>query len=1222
MLQRWARERGENLNVVTVNWGAIAKSPAACGYPDILHIACPQAVSLYLRGVADQINIQLEKLQFGNWENTYYIGHSFGNAVNARLSSIHPNNGNAVGTALMLNPASRPGFATSMMPNYSRSFARTFAIYTDSIGDLKDYSLPHTSNLIVMHYPEPKCDGDCSDRYGLKLGWMHNTGPFLLACMLKSGPDDFAGLVSADSCEPTTVGRLPWAISLIFHDYQELTIDALDPCRTYEINRYGDISLSTDRCDTIEDALPGVYPLRALYDIDIEVIGSMDPNDKAGPIGAGENHLISIDNTLTYVINFENVSSATAPVQELRITDFLNPNLDWSTVQLTSVSLGGQIVDLHAQPGMFVFSNRSRLTSDMISGTAEGEFYLDVSSRVSIQTGRLEWYLRIIDTATDDFPADPLAGFLPPEDGTGRGQGYVTFSVKPKPDIPIGTVITNSATIVFDYNDPIETNVVTNTIGEASDLVIQAAAPLSITAGMGTTTTFTVINDGPNTAREVTFTLPAMAEVTSLQLSTPGADCTVTECALGDLEASEWRKISVQFLPNVSGRIALTAEVASKTYEVNQLDNQAVLLADIIDLPVTDLAVTGTPPIEIGAMSILTATSQGTNVAYVWDFGDGTSGAGNPVAHVYTAIGWYTVTVTATNSTSIEHAVTTVHVLDTPISGLSVTAANSVTVGVPSLFAARVSAGTNVAFAWDFGDGAMGVGITTTHTYLSPGIYSLVVTATNSVGRASTSVAMTVDPLPTPIPTPTETETATPTVTPTNTPLPTPTNVPTVTPTDTAVPTITPTATSTNTPLPIPTNSPTATPTDTVVPTMTPTTPLKPTEDRGEDITAFAYELWTSPQSPIQGMPAEVGLIVHHLGGEQSRSVTVNFYRGDPEAGGVLLGSRQTPPLSPNGSDSTLAVSWTPDSTEAVTFYAVIDPDNQFTERDESNNRVSRTVTVLPPRADIMPPTVDRFTINGGALSTAERNVTLSIEASDSGAAASGVSSVFVVEYALNSELDIWMPVQMSDGWLPYTAAASAAQLDAGYTWQLTNTPGLHYLQVWAADHAGNISTAPRRSYINYTPATINLAAGAVQVMRYTLQAGERIDIRVQPINGDPDLYLWAPDVLTLPRLPWYSNLGGGQVDQLSVVAPVSGVYQLELLGYTATEFTLDVQIMPALAVSAAEAVPSGAEPSKAVPAAPFVPLSAQPGDIFVGTSPEPEDDASGNQLYLPAIQR
>ena len=82
----------------------------------------------------------------------------------------------------------------------------------------------------------------------------------------------------------------------------------------------------------------------------------------------------------------------------------------------------------------------------------------------------------------------------------------------------------------------------------------------------------------------------------------------------------------------------------------------------------------------------------------------------------------------------------------------------------------------------------------------------------------------------------------------------------------------------------------------------------------------------------------------------------------------------------------------------------------------------------------------------------------------------------------------------------------------------------MRYLQVWAADRAGNISLMPKRSFINYTPAAQSLAAGAVQVLRYDLNAGDRLSVRVQPSSGDPDLYLWAPDALSLPRAPWYSN--------------------------------------------------------------------------------------------------
>lgn len=409
------------------------------------------------------------------------------------------------------------------------------------------------------------------------------------------------------------------------------------------------------------------------------------------------------------------------------------------------------------------------------------------------------------------------------------------------------------------------------------------------------------------------------------------------------------------------------------------------------------------------------------------------------------------------------------------------------------------------------------------------------------------------------------------------------------------------------------------------MPTST-TTPTA-TIDPRDDLTAFSYDLWVSPQSPIQGIAAEVRLLVHHIGGQQARIVTVNFYRGDPDAGGVLLGSVGTPPLSPNSSDNTLAVAWTPDSAGEVELYAVIDPDNQAAETDETNNRVQRTVTVRTPPPDTTPPVVDSLTIDGGAATTADRNVTLAVLASDPGQPASGVSAVYIVEYLLNQELGIWIPVKTSDGWLAYAADGAAADQpassdssDASYVWQLTAAPGLRYLQAWAADRAGNIAAMPKRSYINYTPATLQVGAGAALLLRYYLNAGDRIDVRVQPVNGDADIYLWAPDALSLPRTPWYSNLGGTQVDQLSVPAPVAGSYQLEIVGYTGAEFTLTVQITPAGAGRDGSSEIAGVDPGKGVLTAPLLPLAALPSGYHDLTPPDTAP--AGNRIYLPAVQR
>src|SRR5262249_8495145 len=69
----------------------------------------------------------------------------------------------------------------------------------------------------------------------------------------------------------------------------------------------------------------------------------------------------------------------------------------------------------------------------------------------------------------------------------GRGEGSISYSIKPLAGLPSGTVIRNRATIIFDYNDPIDTPEVHNTL--------DAKAPTSHVLPLPATTlspTFTV----------------------------------------------------------------------------------------------------------------------------------------------------------------------------------------------------------------------------------------------------------------------------------------------------------------------------------------------------------------------------------------------------------------------------------------------------------------------------------------------------------------------------------------------------------------------------------------------------------------------------------------------------------------------------------------------------------------------------------------------------------
>jgi PKD repeat protein len=57
----------------------------------------------------------------------------------------------------------------------------------------------------------------------------------------------------------------------------------------------------------------------------------------------------------------------------------------------------------------------------------------------------------------------------------------------------------------------------------------------------------------------------------------------------------------------------------------------------------------------------------GSNITYTWDFGDGGTGNGESVTHVYATAGEYTATVTATNSLGFEVATTEVTIIAPPL---------------------------------------------------------------------------------------------------------------------------------------------------------------------------------------------------------------------------------------------------------------------------------------------------------------------------------------------------------------------------------------------------------------------------------------------------------------------------------------------------------------------------------------------------------------------------
>jgi len=264
----------------------------------------------------------------------------------------------------------------------------------------------------------------------------------------------------------------------------------------------------------------------------------------------------------------------------------------------------------------------------------------------------------------------------------------------------------------------------------------------------------------------------------------------------------------------------------------------------------------------------------------------------------------------------------------------------------------------------------------------------------------------------------------------------------------------------------------------------------------------------------------------------------------------------------------------------------MIDPGGTIPEASEVNNTVTRTVTVLSAAADGQAPHVDALVIDGGRETVTDTLVHLYATATDyplSGG--EGVRDLRYIEFEYSQGARLWIPVQDS-GWVSYALSS------ANYPWALTPVGGIHYLQAWARDGAGNVSHYPYQQGVNYLPPSDWVGRDQTRVYRQRLAQGASLQVTLTPVWGDPDLYVWPPD-WDDGRPPWVSNENGGATEQLAFTAPVSGVYQIEVYGYTASQYQLGIATEATIAASVMQS-PTSVK-GKPWPLSPAIPIRGAP---------------------------
>ncbi len=153
-------------------------------------------------------------------------------------------------------------------------------------------------------------------------------------------------------------------------------------------------------------------PLNNIDVLTEPVLNSCDPNSKeVVPEGELSPAFISNQDYLHYTIHYQNLG--TAPANLIRIQDLLDADLDLGTFEVVGAS----------KPTVTTFTNPNKI-----------EFMIYNAS-------------------------------LPPASVNEPGShGFIEFRIRPKSGLQPGTILSNGARIYFDFNPPIFTNIVYNTI--------------------------------------------------------------------------------------------------------------------------------------------------------------------------------------------------------------------------------------------------------------------------------------------------------------------------------------------------------------------------------------------------------------------------------------------------------------------------------------------------------------------------------------------------------------------------------------------------------------------------------------------------------------------------------------------------------------------------------------------------------------------------------------
>lgn len=188
---------------------------------------------------------------------------------------------------------------------------------------------------------------------------------------------------------------------------------------------------------------------------EIECLMANDPNMISGHSDPYGGPYIGTDvSQVFYTIEFENDPKlASAAASYVCVENKLDPDVfDFDTFKLESIEIGNREIKLPSEQEFVT-------TMDM---RPDIQCLVEVRQNYSSKTGDIQWTFTSLDPLTLMPVENYLQGFLPINNDAGDGIGRINYSVRLKEGLANNITFKNSASIIFDDNEPVVTPEWTN----------------------------------------------------------------------------------------------------------------------------------------------------------------------------------------------------------------------------------------------------------------------------------------------------------------------------------------------------------------------------------------------------------------------------------------------------------------------------------------------------------------------------------------------------------------------------------------------------------------------------------------------------------------------------------------------------------------------------------------------------------------------------------------